>query len=107
MWSSQYSSLKVLDGVSIQTWIFSSGKLSSPLASHFVHKEIILILVFESSALPLLRELGSNTTFLQSVRSGDTSMLRVWIGLEARGLLQASIESVEQCVKYDMLSPNV
>ncbi|KAE8148835.1 hypothetical protein BDV25DRAFT_157375 [Aspergillus avenaceus] len=60
-----------------------------------------------NSALPILRELGSNATFLQSVRSGDTSMLRVWVGLEARGLLQASVESVELCVKSDMLSPNI
>ncbi|KAL2832386.1 hypothetical protein BDW59DRAFT_169304 [Aspergillus cavernicola] len=59
------------------------------------------------SALPILRKLGSNTTFLKTVRSGDTSMLRVWVGLEARGLLQASIESVERCVKYDLLSPNI
>ncbi|KAE8133761.1 hypothetical protein BDV38DRAFT_257433 [Aspergillus pseudotamarii] len=59
------------------------------------------------SALPILRKLGSNTTFLKSVRSGDTSMLRVWVGLEARGLLQASIETVELCVKSDMLSPNI
>ncbi|KAL4888544.1 ABC1 family-domain-containing protein [Aspergillus ambiguus] len=59
------------------------------------------------SALPILRALGSNTTFLKNVRSGDTSMLRVWVGLEARGLLRASIERVEQCVKYDMLSPNI
>lgn len=34
-------------------------------------------------------------------------MLRVWVGLEARTLLQASIESVENCVKYDLLSPNI
>jgi aarF domain-containing kinase len=34
-------------------------------------------------------------------------MLRVWVGLEARGLLQASIETVELCVKSDMLSPNI
>lgn len=59
------------------------------------------------SSLPILRQLGSGATFLQTVRSGDTSMLRVWVGLEARGLLQASIESVEQCVKYDQLSPNI
>ncbi|KAI9373976.1 hypothetical protein BJX61DRAFT_500653 [Aspergillus egyptiacus] len=59
------------------------------------------------SALPILRKLGSNTTFLKTVRSGDTSMLRVWVGLEARGLLQASVESVERCVKYDQLSPNI
>ncbi|KAJ5180743.1 hypothetical protein N7492_003953 [Penicillium capsulatum] len=59
------------------------------------------------SSLPILRQLGSGSTLLQTVRSGDTSMLRVWVGLEARGLLQASIESVEQCVKYDQLSPNI
>ncbi|PYH97480.1 ubiquinone biosynthesis protein [Aspergillus ellipticus CBS 707.79] len=49
------------------------------------------------SSLPILRKLGSNTTALKSVRSGDMSMLRVWVGLEARGLLQSSVESVEQC----------
>ncbi|OJJ46349.1 hypothetical protein ASPZODRAFT_151918 [Penicilliopsis zonata CBS 506.65] len=59
------------------------------------------------SALPILRQLGSSATLLQSVRSGDTSMLRVWVGLEARTFLQASIESVERCVKYDLLSPNI
>ncbi|KAH3011732.1 hypothetical protein KXV73_006127 [Aspergillus fumigatus] len=59
------------------------------------------------SALPILRQLGSGATLLSSVRSGDTSMLRVWVGLEARGLLQAGVESVEQCVKYDLLSPNI
>ncbi|EAU37713.1 conserved hypothetical protein [Aspergillus terreus NIH2624] len=59
------------------------------------------------SALPILRALGSSHTFLENIRSGDTSMLRVWVGLEARGLLRASIESVEQCVKYDLLSPNI
>lgn len=65
------------------------------------------MLILLNSALPLLRELGSGATFLQSVRSGDTSMLRVWVGLEARTLLQTSVENVEECVKYDMLSPNV
>ncbi|CAG8220491.1 unnamed protein product [Penicillium salamii] len=59
------------------------------------------------SALPILRQLGSGSTFVQSVQSGDYSMLWVWVGLEARGLLQASIESVENCVKYDQLSPNI
>jgi aarF domain-containing kinase len=60
-----------------------------------------------SSALPILRQLGSGSSLLESVRSGDYSMLWVWIGLEARGMLQASIESVEHCVKYDQLSPNI
>jgi aarF domain-containing kinase len=44
---------------------------------------------------------------LKSARKGDFSMLKVWVGLETRGLLQASVESVEQCVKYDLLSPNI
>lgn len=59
------------------------------------------------SALPILRQLGAGTTLLKSVREGDTSMLKVWVGLEARTFLQASIESVEMCVKYDLLSPNI
>ncbi|OQE80755.1 hypothetical protein PENNAL_c0044G01313 [Penicillium nalgiovense] len=59
------------------------------------------------SALPILRQLGSGSSFLETVRSGDYSMLWVWVGLEARGMLQASIESVEYCVKYDQLSPNI
>ncbi|KAL2005922.1 hypothetical protein VTN00DRAFT_10415 [Thermoascus crustaceus] len=59
------------------------------------------------SALPILRKLGSGTTFLKSVRAGDTSMLRAWVGLEARTFLQTSVENVEMCVKYDLLSPNI
>ncbi|KAL2215715.1 hypothetical protein M432DRAFT_108350 [Thermoascus aurantiacus ATCC 26904] len=59
------------------------------------------------SALPILRKLGTGTTFLKSVREGDTSMLRAWVGLEARTFLQASVESVEMCVKYDLLSPDI
>ncbi|KAJ9621188.1 hypothetical protein H2203_007239 [Taxawa tesnikishii (nom. ined.)] len=59
-----------------------------------------------SGALPILRQLGAQggTSML---RSGDLSMVKVWAGLEARKFLQASIESVEACVKYDQLSPNV
>ncbi|OJJ76774.1 hypothetical protein ASPBRDRAFT_49811 [Aspergillus brasiliensis CBS 101740] len=53
------------------------------------------------SSLPILRKLGSNTTSFKSVRSGDMSMLRVWVGLEARGLLQSSFEAVEQCKGKD------
>lgn len=41
------------------------------------------------------------------LRSGDLSMVKVWAGLEARKFLQASAESVESCVKYDQLSPNI
>jgi len=75
-----------------------------------------------SSALPILRQLGAQSGG-GMLKSGDFSMLKVWVGLEARKLLQASVEDVsecsergnnllimiqvENCVKYDLLSPNV
>lgn len=34
-------------------------------------------------------------------------MLKVWVGLEARKLFQASVEDIEFKVKYDQLSPNI
>ncbi|CAG8959652.1 hypothetical protein HYFRA_00001555 [Hymenoscyphus fraxineus] len=59
-----------------------------------------------SSALPILRQLGAQSGG-GMLRQGDFSMLKVWVGLETRKFLQASIEDVERCVKYDLLSPNV
>ena len=62
------------------------------------------------SALPILRQLGSQgggRGLVESVRKGDYSMLKVWVGLEARTYLQASAEQVESCVRYDQLSPNI
>jgi aarF domain-containing kinase len=62
------------------------------------------------SALPILRKLGTEghgTTLLKSVQRGDFSILKVWVGLETRKLLQASVESVEMCVRYAQLSPNI
>jgi len=58
-----------------------------------------------AGALPILRQLGAQSGS-SMLRGGDFSMLKVWAGLEARSFLQASIESVENCVKYDLLSPN-
>ncbi|KAK5169926.1 uncharacterized protein LTR77_005904 [Saxophila tyrrhenica] len=55
-----------------------------------------------SGALPILRQLGA-----QKSGPPDWSMLKVWAGLEARKFLQASVESVEACVRYDQLSPNI
>jgi len=57
-------------------------------------------------ALPILRQLGAQSGG-HMLRSGDLSMAKVWVGLEARKFLQASVESVEMCVKYDQLSPNI
>ena len=45
-------------------------------------------------ALPILRQLGTQST-TEILRGGvDFSMLKVWAGLEARSWLQASIEDV-------------
>lgn len=59
-----------------------------------------------AGALPILRQLGAQSGS-SMIRGGDFSMLKVWVGLEARSFLQASIETVERCVKYDQLSPNI
>lgn len=62
-----------------------------------------------SSALPILRQTASAdpSAVLQSFKEGDFSMLKIWVGLEARRFFQASAESVEICVQSDLLSPNV
>lgn len=59
-----------------------------------------------SSSLPILRQLSAQSG-TEMVKHGDFSMLFVWVGLEARRFMQASIDDVERCVKYDLLSPNV
>ncbi|XWW98534.1 hypothetical protein V2A60_006534 [Cordyceps javanica] len=56
-----------------------------------------------SSSLPILRQLSTQG----AGGVGDFSMILLWVGLETRKFLQASIEDVERCVKYDLLSPNV
>ncbi|RYP19698.1 hypothetical protein DL765_003213 [Monosporascus sp. GIB2] len=59
-----------------------------------------------SSSLPILRELGAQSGAAM-MKGGDYSMFFVWAGLEARRFMQASIEDVENCVKYDLLAPNI
>lgn len=59
-----------------------------------------------SSSLPILRQLSAQSG-ARMAKQGDFSMLLVWMGLETRKFLQASVEDVERCVKYDLLSPNV
>lgn len=59
-----------------------------------------------SSSLPILRQLSAKSG-MEMAKGGDFSMVMVWVGLEGRRFLQASIEDVERCVKYDLLSPNV
>ncbi|KND90629.1 ABC1 family protein, mitochondrial [Tolypocladium ophioglossoides CBS 100239] len=59
-----------------------------------------------SSSLPILRQLSAQSG-AEMAKKGDFSMIVVWMGLETRKFLQASIEDVERCVKSDLLSPNV
>ncbi|KAI1619000.1 aarF domain-containing kinase [Exophiala viscosa] len=60
------------------------------------------------SALPILRQLGSSDpgAVLRNLKAGDFSLLKIWVGLEARRFFQASADSVEMCVNYDLLSEN-
>ncbi|RPB17057.1 ABC1-domain-containing protein [Morchella conica CCBAS932] len=63
-------------------------------------------------SLPMLRSIGagSGAGILggnEAGRGADLSFLKVWLGLEMRQFLNNSIESVENLVKYDLLSPNI
>ena len=81
-----------------------------------------------SSSLPILRQLSAQQG-TEMLKHGDFSMIALWVGLETRRLMQASIEDVsdlscpsvmqrngalltpcpqvERLVKYDLLSPNM
>ncbi|KAI5866049.1 ABC1 family protein [Durotheca rogersii] len=59
-----------------------------------------------SSSLPILRQLGTQSG-AEMIKGGDFSIFFFWAGLEARKFMQASIEDVERCVKYDLLAPNI
>jgi len=65
-----------------------------------------ILMGFCHRALPILRQLGAQSGS-SMLRGGDLSMIKIWAGLEARKFLQVSIESVEKCVRYDQLSPNL
>lgn len=52
-----------------------------------------------SSSLPILRQLSAQSG-TQMAKSGDFSMIVVWMGLEARRFMQASIEDVRISALY-------
>lgn len=57
----------------------------------------------------MLRAVGAGATMYgEGAAEGTTwSLLKVWIALETRQFVNNSIGEVENCVKYDLLSPNI
>ncbi|ODQ80832.1 hypothetical protein BABINDRAFT_161038 [Babjeviella inositovora NRRL Y-12698] len=60
-----------------------------------------------ASSLPVLRQLGIQDGRKLLQDSNISSMVKVWITLELRRFINASIQDVNNTVKADMLSPNV
>ncbi|KAJ7070852.1 protein kinase [Mycena amicta] len=64
------------------------------------------------SALPILRQLGGQMAASATIQSEKQmgnlgAMLKVWVWLEARQLISASIMNVDESVKYGWLSPSI
>jgi len=66
----------------------------------------------DDSSLPMLRAVGAgaaihSTTTGETNGGGTLSLLKVWIALETRQFMTTTIKDMENCVKYDLLSPNI
>ncbi|KAI0319778.1 ABC1-domain-containing protein [Amylostereum chailletii] len=63
------------------------------------------------SALPILRQLGTQMTMQEGVSrmpSGNLpSLLKLWVWLEARELASAAFENVDDLIRSDWLAPNI
>lgn len=61
------------------------------------------------NAIPVLRELGTHSGDGRAMFSNEdmVSMLKVWLALETRQFISATVEEVNSLVKYDGLCPNV
>lgn len=121
---------KLVDQVKRRTFALGSVKLGDLLTSmmnmvraHHVRMEsdyitvVLSILLLEGigrklnpdldifkSALPILREVSAN---LQGSDKEDIlQMAKVWLALEMRQFINASVQDIYRCVKYDRLSPN-
>jgi aarF domain-containing kinase len=60
----------------------------------------------------MLRAVGAgaaihSTTTGETNGGGTLSLLKVWIALETRQFMTTTIKDMENCVKYDLLSPNI
>ncbi|KAG8760670.1 hypothetical protein FRC14_002351 [Serendipita sp. 396] len=63
------------------------------------------------SALPILRQLGRQVTAREAIQDGvegnTGAMIKFWVWLEARELINAAVINVDELIKVDWLSPNV
>ncbi|KAK8440546.1 hypothetical protein B9J08_03654 [Candidozyma auris] len=61
-----------------------------------------------ASSLPVLRKLGVSKEGREIMKDEDSmSMVKVWLALEVRQFIHASIQDIHALVKADMLSPNI
>lgn len=61
-----------------------------------------------SSSLPVLRKLGVLKEGRDILKNENSlSMIKVWLALEVRQFINASIQDINTLVKSDMLSPNI
>ncbi|CAI5759330.1 unnamed protein product [Candida verbasci] len=61
-----------------------------------------------ASSLPVLRKLGVSKEGREIMKNeSDLSMIKIWLALEVRQFINASIQDIHTLVKSDMLSPNI
>ncbi|KAK6200159.1 putative ABC1 family protein, mitochondrial precursor [Scheffersomyces amazonensis] len=61
-----------------------------------------------ASSLPVLRKLGVSKEGRDILRNENSlSMVKVWLALEVRQFINASVQDIHSLVKSDMLSPNI
>ncbi|KAK9324346.1 ABC1 family-domain-containing protein [Lipomyces orientalis] len=60
-----------------------------------------------SSALPILRRLGAQSSPQMLKDHSLQPMLKVWVALEARQFVTGSAQDIKRLVRYDLLCPNI
>ncbi|KAK9240681.1 ABC1 family-domain-containing protein [Lipomyces kononenkoae] len=60
-----------------------------------------------SSALPILRRLGAQSSPHMLKDQSLQPMLKVWVALEARQFVTGSAQDIKRLVRYDLLCPNI
>ncbi|KAK9369988.1 ABC1 family-domain-containing protein [Lipomyces kononenkoae] len=60
-----------------------------------------------SSALPILRRLGAQSSPQMLKDQSLQPMLKVWVALEARQFVTGSAQDIKRLIRYDILCPNI